>query len=444
MKTYILLIYVLFSSSLYAQDGKTVTLVVSGQGKTQEEARQNALRSAIEQAFGTFISSKTEIIGDSLLKDEIVSISNGNIQKFDVINETLLPNNMYVSTLNATVSIAKLTTFCQSKGIKSEFKGGLFAMNIAMQELNESNEKIGFNNLYKIFTDILPNCLDYKIIPNDPVNVNNKWKVQLYINFVLNKNYDALTNHIIQFVKSISMSEVEVNSYKSLNKPVYPLKIHRDKSFEGISQSQLLVDTFYLRNKYTYDALISFPYTVFKFIISNVRYNNSIETHDLFSYMKKYAKRFDCLVILDSKMQFYRYLDNYSEYSKKYMMDKTTSMFQNSGIGNGGHLTIDEGSPKSICTKNESYDTRVDKNRNYYYVFNGKLFTKLTSDYWNEISSYSFENDTDSKTIVPGTPIFNLHGYGNKEFLKISLSDYFNLEEIKNITEYKVELFQNK
>ena len=35
---------------------KTVTLTVSGTGKTLEEARLNALRSAIEQAFGAFIS----------------------------------------------------------------------------------------------------------------------------------------------------------------------------------------------------------------------------------------------------------------------------------------------------------------------------------------------------------------------------------------------------
>jgi hypothetical protein len=45
------------------------------------------LRSAIEQAFGAFISSKTEILNDNLVKDEIVSVSNGNIQKFEVLSE---------------------------------------------------------------------------------------------------------------------------------------------------------------------------------------------------------------------------------------------------------------------------------------------------------------------------------------------------------------------
>ncbi len=46
-------------SVLCAQDNKTVALSVSGQGKTLEEDKQAALRQAIEEAFGTFISSKT-------------------------------------------------------------------------------------------------------------------------------------------------------------------------------------------------------------------------------------------------------------------------------------------------------------------------------------------------------------------------------------------------
>lgn len=49
---YLLISFIsLLSLNIYAQDDKNVTLVVSGQGATQEEARQKALRGAIEQAF---------------------------------------------------------------------------------------------------------------------------------------------------------------------------------------------------------------------------------------------------------------------------------------------------------------------------------------------------------------------------------------------------------
>ena len=80
----IIYILLLLSFSTYAKagDNKTVTLITSGQGKTQDEAKQNALRNAIEQAFGAFISSHTEVINDNLVKDEIISVRNCNIQKY--------------------------------------------------------------------------------------------------------------------------------------------------------------------------------------------------------------------------------------------------------------------------------------------------------------------------------------------------------------------------
>ncbi len=51
------------SQKTFAQEpSKDVTITASGSGKTMEEAKQAALRSATEQAFGAFISSKTEIL----------------------------------------------------------------------------------------------------------------------------------------------------------------------------------------------------------------------------------------------------------------------------------------------------------------------------------------------------------------------------------------------
>ena len=79
----IIAISMFFILPLLAQtESKVAILTVSGSGKTQEEAKQNALRNAIEQAFGTFISSNTQILNDNLVKDEIVSVSNGNIQEY--------------------------------------------------------------------------------------------------------------------------------------------------------------------------------------------------------------------------------------------------------------------------------------------------------------------------------------------------------------------------
>ena len=147
MRKIVLLVFILLNSAVYAQEDKTVTLNVSGTGKTIEEARLNALRSAIEQSFGAFISSKTEILNDNLIKDEIVSVSSGNIEKYNIISQTEIPNYGYAITLSATVSIEKLTSFAQSKGVKVEFNGGMFGIKIKLQKLNEEAEIVSLKNL---------------------------------------------------------------------------------------------------------------------------------------------------------------------------------------------------------------------------------------------------------------------------------------------------------
>ena len=137
-----------FFTTANAQDeSKNVTITVSGSGKTQDEAKQNALRSAIEQAFGAFISSNTEILNDELVKDEIVSISNGNIQKFEVISEVQIPDGGYATSLKATVSVTKLTSFVEANGGGIEFKGTIFGANIRQQKMNEEGEYKSVINL---------------------------------------------------------------------------------------------------------------------------------------------------------------------------------------------------------------------------------------------------------------------------------------------------------
>jgi hypothetical protein len=63
-----LLVLTFFSFGVFAQtNSKDVSITSSGSGKTLEDAKQAALRSSTEQAFGAFISSKTEMFNDQLV-----------------------------------------------------------------------------------------------------------------------------------------------------------------------------------------------------------------------------------------------------------------------------------------------------------------------------------------------------------------------------------------
>lgn len=228
IKKIILLIFIILNSVLYAQEDKTVTLNVSGTGKTIEEARLNALRSAIEQAFGAFISSKTEILNDNVVKDEIVSISNGNIQKYDVISQVELPNNGFAMTLIATVSLDKLTSFAESKGVVVEYKGGMFGLKIKLQKLNEEAEIVAIKNLTSTCFDILSSAIDFELNVSEPQaseNETNTYIIDFKINTKSNNNYDNFINYFKQTLLKISLTSSEKDGYIKLNKNVYELKV---------------------------------------------------------------------------------------------------------------------------------------------------------------------------------------------------------------------------
>ena len=226
---------ILLSSFFYsiAGDDKTVTLITSGQGKTQDEAKQNALRNAIEQAFGAFISSHTEVVNDNLVKDEIISVSNGNIQKYEIISESALPDNLgYTTTLKTIVSISKLASFCESKGMQIEIKGSLFAFNVIKKELSASNEKKALEDLELIVSKIIPKLFNYKIEAKEPYKDNsiNLFCLPLKVVVEANDNWNIIFEYINSILRSLSIPTEEINDLATLGIKFYPVTLISSKS----------------------------------------------------------------------------------------------------------------------------------------------------------------------------------------------------------------------
>lgn len=120
-----------------AQNNPDVTLTVLGTGVNKEEAVTNALRSAIEQAYGVFVSSDLTILNDEVVRNEIATISKGNIKSYKELSVSLLPNNNYSVTLSAVVSTDKLINYAKANNFRIEFAGGVFGQRLKILELNE-------------------------------------------------------------------------------------------------------------------------------------------------------------------------------------------------------------------------------------------------------------------------------------------------------------------
>jgi hypothetical protein len=247
LKPLLVLVLILITQQIiFAQDvEKTVEIVVSGSAKTQDEAKQLALRSAIEQAFGVFISSKTEILNDNLVSDQITSIASGNIKSYQVLNESQLPDGSWGVTLKSIVSIDKLTSFVKAKGVEVEIKGGLFALNIKQQILNEKSEIEIVTNLIGSIHNILQQSFDFSLEVNDPKSIDgnsDQWEVPMLIKAKPNKNMDFCANYLINNLKALSLNKEEKDNYEKLNKPTYCITIYNLNK----------IDTFYLRTKNAY------------------------------------------------------------------------------------------------------------------------------------------------------------------------------------------------
>jgi hypothetical protein len=235
-------------------ENKNVTITTSGSGKTQDEAKQSALRSAIEQAFGTFISAKTEILNDQLMAEQIVSVSNGNIQSFEILNESQLPDGTWGVTLKTIVSVDKLTSFVQAKGITIEIKGGMFAFNIKQQLLNEEGEIKAVEELIGLLHEPMQISFDYVIKSSEPKSIDaesKNWEIPLEVSATCNKNIDFCANYFIKTLTALSLSSSEVETYKSLNKQVYPVSV----KYIGNATIPAYIGTFYLRKQTSIDAI---------------------------------------------------------------------------------------------------------------------------------------------------------------------------------------------
>ncbi len=172
MKSIKSIIAILFSITgilpVIAEAPQEVTLTVSSDGPTKEDAMKNALRSAIEQAYGAFVSANTTILNDELVKDEIVTISNGSIKNYTEISDVQTGNGSHFVTLSATVSLPNLVTYAKNHGSECEFAGNTFGMEMKLYELQKQNELKALYNLSDQIEALLPVTMKHELKVGEP------------------------------------------------------------------------------------------------------------------------------------------------------------------------------------------------------------------------------------------------------------------------------------
>ncbi|MEE1174122.1 MAG: hypothetical protein U0K53_01435 [Paludibacteraceae bacterium] len=240
-----------------------VTLTVIGTGVDEEKATLQALYSAIEQTYGAFVSSNTTILNDELVKDEIVSISTGNVKEYSKLAVTPLGNGHISVTLSVTVSINRLVSYAQSKGAKAEFAGSIYAANIKLLRLKAKSSQKAFDIMVKQLQSMSKNLFDFKIKLSEPIRNGDVYNFTATVEVIANSESYNFYNLYINTINTLALTEQEIMACKR----------------EQIEMSEIPL------------PFEKFPYTSFKFLpISYVKFAsaNALIQHYLYTGRYRY------------------------------------------------------------------------------------------------------------------------------------------------------------
>lgn len=245
MKKYLFLaITVLMSTVMKAQDVDDVTLIVNGTAETKEVATQLALRSAIEQAYGVFVSANTTILNDELVRDEIATVTSGNVKSYTEVDTSVLPTGMTSVTLEVVVSTKRLISYAQSKGSSIEFAGATLWANRQIVDLNIINTKKAIENLAINLATIAPHVFEFKVTYGTPSVVSpgsDDYNIPMTLSMYSNDATVAFTKLLSSTLKSLEMKGPDYEAFMQHNGSVYNVQV---KLFKSMHLSVSLDDLF--------------------------------------------------------------------------------------------------------------------------------------------------------------------------------------------------------
>lgn len=244
-------------------DKNSIVLVVPSDGSSYDEAVLNGLRNAIEQSYGAFVSSNTTILNDELVKDEIVTVSNGYVRSYEVLSSTRI-NDKYFVTTQVSVDVGKLVKYAQSKGAEAELAGNIFNKNVQLEALRRRNEVKIMSSLMFQIKELLPDCYDASLTLGQPVMRGNKCAIDIKVEFVPNENMDVIMEMLkstVGWKKQTFLGEQD--QYKSTGGLCVPYDEYSQGVKSGFRYSDFtygLENSYYakLRNRYKNDFLLSF------------------------------------------------------------------------------------------------------------------------------------------------------------------------------------------
>lgn len=274
---YLIILLIITIFPIYSGNKDDVILTVTSDGATKDDAIKNALREAVEQTYGVFVSANTSILNDDLIEDEIATVSSGNIKKYKEIAYSHNGNNNHTVTLNVVVSKGKLLKYAKSKGAECELDGASMFADMQLQELFRQNEEKLFENLIAELEGLFKQGYDYELeIKNvsdkyrflEPVLTNQVAVLECHITAKLNRQGELAWDKLMETLNSVGQ---KYNIFESKKEEGFNYEIEIATGNSGYySGSDIENEKFLLRSKKSHKIMQEFLFQIPDYI-RNIR-----------------------------------------------------------------------------------------------------------------------------------------------------------------------------
>jgi len=115
------------------------TILANDLGAARDQAIEDAMRKAVQQALGTYVKSETLVENFQLVDDRILSWSAGYVKKYDILKEGKAPMDSYEVEMRATVNLSELRNDDGALAALLERENPRVMVMIAEQNIGEMN-----------------------------------------------------------------------------------------------------------------------------------------------------------------------------------------------------------------------------------------------------------------------------------------------------------------
>ena len=149
-----------------SNEGQVKEVVATGIGADAVSAEKQALIAAVQQAVGAFLDTKSITENEEVIKDRVLSLSNGFVSKYDVISgPKQRDDKLFEVTIKAQVQggqvVAKLK---EVNLIKGEVAGqNLYAQNLTQMMSSDDACKM----LNEKLPELIVNCIKMEFVDKD-------------------------------------------------------------------------------------------------------------------------------------------------------------------------------------------------------------------------------------------------------------------------------------